>query len=66
MKIIDFINEFKAKKIMNTQIKPNAIGEYLKKELEVRDYVPFVEKQSIIGPSFKATVLHVNKQYSLK
>ena len=47
MKIIDFINEFKAKKIMNTQIKPNAIGEYLKKELEVRDYVPFVEKQSI-------------------
>ena len=43
----NFIEDFKAKKIMNTAIAPNAVGEYLKKELEVKDYVPFVEKQSI-------------------
>lgn len=47
MKVVEFINEFKEKKIMNTQIAPNAIGDYIKKGLEVKTYVPFVEKQSI-------------------
>ena len=43
----NFIEDFKAKKIMNTQLNQNAVGEYIKKKLEVKDYVPFVEKQSI-------------------
>ena len=47
MKINEFIENFKTKKVMNTQISPNAVSEYIKKELEVREYVPFVEKQSI-------------------
>lgn len=45
MKINEFINEFKAKKIMNTQIAPNAVSEYIKKTLEVKDYIPFAEKR---------------------
>jgi hypothetical protein len=47
MGIIDFINEFKAKKIMNTAINQNAVSEYIKKELEVKDYVPFAEKREL-------------------
>jgi hypothetical protein len=47
MKIAEFIENFKSKKVMNTQIAPNAVGEYIKKELEVKSYIPFVEKQSI-------------------
>lgn len=47
MRIAEFIKEFKDKKIMNTQIKPNAVSEYIKNTLEVKDYVPFVEKQSM-------------------
>lgn len=39
----DFIENFKAKKFANT----TAVSEYIKKELEVKDYVPFIEKQSV-------------------
>lgn len=43
----DFIKEFKEKKVMNTQITPNAVSEYLKKTLEIKDYVPFAEKREL-------------------
>ena len=47
MKILDFVNEFKSKKVMNTTLNPNGISDYIRKELEVKDYIPFVEKQSV-------------------
>lgn len=47
MKISEFVKNFIDKKVMNTAINQNAVSDYLKKELEVKDYVPFVEKQSI-------------------
>ena len=47
MTIKNFIEDFKAKKIMNTQLNPNAVGEYLKRELDVKDYVPFAEKREL-------------------
>lgn len=47
MKILDFVSNFKNKKIQNTKTAPNVVSGYIKKELEVKDYVPFVEKQSI-------------------
>ena len=47
MKVAEFINEFKTKKIMNTTINPNAVSEYIKKELAVKDYLPFAEKREI-------------------
>lgn len=43
----NFINEFNEKKIQNTALNPNAVAEYIKRELEIKDYVPFVEKQAI-------------------
>ena len=47
MKITEFIENFKSKKVMNTQIVPNAVSEYIKKELEVKDYIPFAEKREL-------------------
>ena len=43
----EFVYEFKSKKIMNTHIAPNAVAEYIKRELEVKDYVPFAEKRTL-------------------
>lgn len=47
MKVTEFIQDFKDKKIMNTKVSPDAVSDYIKKELEVRDYVPFVEKREL-------------------
>jgi hypothetical protein len=47
MLITDFIKDFQEKKIQNTKINENAVSEYLKATLEIKGYVPFVEKQSI-------------------
>ena len=48
MVIKEFVENFKAKKVMNTQIAPNAVGEYLKKELEIKTYLPFRTKREIV------------------
>ena len=47
MTIQDFIKEFNEKKVINTQIAPNAVADYIKKTLEVKDYVPFAEKREL-------------------
>ena len=47
MKISEFIDNFKEKKIMNTKVAPDAVSEYIKKELEVKNYVPFIEKREL-------------------
>lgn len=48
MKIKEFIDNFKEKKIMNTKIAPDAVSEYLKKELEIKTYLPFRTKREIV------------------
>ena len=48
MKIIDFVQGFKDKKIMNTKVDTDAVGKYIKETLEVREYVPFKEKRAIV------------------
>lgn len=47
MKVLEFINEFKTKKIMNTAINQNAVSEYITKELAIKDYLPFAEKREL-------------------
>lgn len=47
MKITEFIQGFKDERIQNSKVNPNAVSEYIKKVLEVKDYIPFVEKQSV-------------------
>ena len=45
MKIIEFVKDFQDKKIQNTKLNENAVSDYLKKELEIKTYLPFREKR---------------------
>ena len=54
MTITEFIENFKARKIMNSKINENAISEYIKKELEIKDYVPFAEKRELCAKVLNA------------
>ena len=47
MKIAEFIEKFKNDKVMNTKINEHAISDYLKKELEIKTYIPFRVKREI-------------------
>ena len=47
MKVRDFIEQYKNAKVQNTKINPNAISEYLKKELNIKTYIPFQTKRQI-------------------
>lgn len=48
MTIADFIKGFQEKKIMNSKVAPNAVSDYLKKELEIKTYIPFRIKREIV------------------
>lgn len=48
MLVKDFIKGFKDNKIQNTQIKPNAVEEYIKSVLEIKSYIPFREKRAAV------------------
>lgn len=54
MKVQNFIDDFKSNKVVNSQIKPNAVGEYIKKTLEVKDYVSFAEKRELCAQVLNA------------
>mgnify|MGYP003292700808 CR=1 FL=1 len=47
MKIGEFVKTFTEKKIINTKINEHAVSDYLKKELEIKTYIPFREKRKI-------------------
>lgn len=47
MKTSDFVSNFKDKKVQNTKINDHAISDYLKNTLEIKTYVPFVQKRAI-------------------
>lgn len=47
MKVQQFVNDYKAKKIINSKINPNAITEYIISTLEVKKYIPLKSKQEI-------------------
>ncbi len=48
MKIIEFVEKFNNDKVTNSKINPNAVSDYLKKELEIKTYVPFRLKRTIV------------------
>lgn len=47
MKIVEFVENFKAARVQNTKINPNAVSEYLREKLEVKTYIPFRQKRTI-------------------
>ena len=48
MKVAEFVNEFKNKKIMNTKINEHAVSDYIENTLEIKTYIPFMKKRKII------------------
>jgi hypothetical protein len=46
--VIEFVEKFKKQKIMNTKTDNTIVPSFIKKELEVREYVPFKEKRAIV------------------
>ncbi len=48
MKIIEFVENFKNAKVQNTKINDHAVSDYLKKELEIKTYLPFRLKRQIV------------------
>lgn len=54
MTIKNFVDNFTEKKIMNTQIAPNAVADYLKKTLEVKNYLPFADKRELCASVINA------------
>ena len=44
----NFIDGFKQKNIQNTKIAPNGVSDYLKKELEIKTYIPFRQKRETV------------------
>lgn len=47
MIISEFVQNFKDKKITNTKIAPDAVQQFIVKELEIKKYIPFEEKREI-------------------
>ena len=47
MTIKNFIEGFHAKKVMNTTLNPTGVADYIRKELEVKDYISFAEKREL-------------------
>ena len=47
MKVLEFINGYKNEKVQNTKINEHAVSNYLKKELEIKTYIPFRLKREI-------------------
>jgi hypothetical protein len=47
MKILEFVENYKAKRFMVTKQGVDERSEYLRKELEIKSYIPFAEKQAI-------------------
>ena len=47
MKIIEFVEAYKAKKFMNTKQGIDEKSEWIRKELEIKDYIPFRQKRQI-------------------
>lgn len=48
MKIFEFVQNFKDKKVVNTKTNEHAVRDYIKKEIEFKTYIPFREKRAVV------------------
>ena len=48
MLVNEFVQKFKNDKISNSKVTPNAVSDYLKKELEIKTYLPFRKRRMIV------------------
>lgn len=47
MLVKEFIELYKNAKVQNTKLNPNAVEEFIRGKLEIREYLPFVEKRAL-------------------
>lgn len=47
MTIVEFVANYKNAKVQNTKTNPDAVREWIRKNLEIRTYIPFSEKRKI-------------------
>lgn len=55
-----FLKELNEKKVKNTTIAPDAVGEYLRKTLEIKTYLPFREKRQIAETVVKQNTTEID------
>jgi hypothetical protein len=60
MKITELIEQMKEKKVANTKVSPNAVEEFLKKNIEFKTYIPFMEKKRIAEMVIKKNMTEDN------
>lgn len=60
MKIFELIQDFKTKKIQNTKADSTVISGYLKKTLEIKTYLPFLEKKKLVDMIIDANITEEN------
>ena len=48
MIIQEFVQKFKEDKVTNSKLNEHAVSDYLKKELEIKTYLPFRQKREIV------------------
>lgn len=60
MQVIDFIKDYKEKKVTNTKLQPNAVSDYLRESLEIKTYLPFREKREIAEVVVKQNTTEVD------
>ena len=60
MKVNQFIDDMKKKKIQATAINPNAVSDYIRKTLEIKEYIPFEDKKKIAEMIIKTNMTEEN------
>ena len=55
MKIKEFVELYKNSKVQNTKVNPNAVEDFVRSKLEVKDYLPFVEKRALCEAVLEAS-----------
>ena len=60
MLVNEFVKAFAEKKIANSKINEHAVSDYLRKELEIKAYIPFREKRRIAELIVKQNIKEVD------
>lgn len=55
-----FVEEFKSKKITNNRINENAVSDYLKENLEIKEYISFKDKRAIAELVVSANTVEID------
>ena len=48
MKINEFIENYRNARVQNSKVNPNAVSDYLRKELAIKTYIPFGKKRQVV------------------